>query len=228
MKYQKIEKAVFFNRPNRFIAEVELHGAIEKVHVKNTGRCRELLTPGATVILEQAKNPDRKTKYSLIAVYKGDLLINMDSQVPNEVVFEAIKAGKVPEIGPVSFVKREVSFLNSRFDIYYEAEESKGFLEVKGVTLEDNGIALFPDAPTLRGKRHLEELVKAKEAGYETGVLFLIQMRGPGVFQPNRKTDPGFGSALDLAQKSGVSLLAYDCVVKEGSIEIGRSVPIKL
>lgn len=228
MKYENIRKGVFHRRPNRFLAEVEVDGKVETVHVKNTGRCRELLVEGATVLLEKSRNPNRKTAYSLVAVYKGKMLINMDSQAPNEVVAEALAAGKIAEIGQVDFVKREVRFGESRFDLYYEKENEKGFLEVKGVTLEEDGIALFPDAPTERGAKHIRELVQAKQEGYEAGILFLIQMKGVSVFRPHEERDKAFTAELHKAAKAGVHILAYDCQVQENGFSLDARVPVEL
>lgn len=225
MQYETIQKGIFQSRPNRFVAYVTIDGKEEKVHVKNTGRCKELLLPKTTVFLEKSKNTNRKTKYSLVAVYKGNNLINMDSQAPNIVVKEALHLGKITEIGIPSFVKREVKFGNSRFDIYYEKEQKRGFIEVKGVTLEENAVALFPDAPTQRGTKHIYELIQAKKEGYEANILFLIQMQGVDSMRPHWKRDVDFANALQQAQKQGVAILAYDCIVKEDSICLAKKVP---
>lgn len=218
MKYKSIKHATFLERPNRFIARVLLDGALETVHVKNTGRCRELLQPGAAVILEEAGHPGRKTRYSLVAVYKGKMLVNIDSQAPNAVVYEAIQQKLLPEFGAITRLTKEVRYRGSRFDLYYETEEKRGFIEVKGVTLEEKGIALFPDAPTERGAKHLQELTAAVREGYEGCIFFLIQMKGPQRFQPNKVMDPDFTEALQVAKKAGVRVLAYDSVVTEDSI----------
>ncbi|HCT64844.1 MAG TPA: DNA/RNA nuclease SfsA [Lachnospiraceae bacterium] len=228
MEYKNIRQAIFLKRPNRFIAIVNIDNQEETVHVKNTGRCKELLTEGAKVILEKSDNPKRKTRYSIIAVYKGNMLINMDSQVPNAVVAEALREGKILEIGEVSLIKREVTYSKSRFDIYYEKSEKKGFIEVKGVTLERDGVALFPDAPTIRGLRHVHEMIKAKQEGYEANLILLIQMDGIEHFMPNKEMDKEFASALSLANKKGVNIMAYNSVVKENSISIGKRIEIKL
>lgn len=227
MEYKNTKQAIFLKRPNRFIAIVIVDGEEETVHVKNTGRCKELLIEGAKVILEKSDNPNRKTKYSLIAVYKGDVLINMDSQVPNAVVVEALSGGKIWEIGKVSFIKREVTYSNSRFDIYYEKGEKKGFIEVKGVTLERDGVALFPDAPTIRGSRHVYEMIRAKEEGYEANIMLLIQLTGVDYFTPNSEMDKEFAKALGLAKEKGVNIMAYDSVVSEKSIYIGERIEIR-
>ena len=228
MEYGKMVEAKFLRRVNRFTAFVELNGQEEMVHVKNTGRCKELLLEGARVFLEEADKEGRKTKYSLISVYKGDVLVNMDSQAPNQMAAEAMAEGKIEEIGEVDFLKREVKYENSRFDIYYQKGEKKGFIEVKGVTLEENGIAKFPDAPTERGAKHLKELIKAKEEGYEAAVLFVIQMKGTKEFRPNEDRDENFTAALREAAAAGGKILAYDCGVQVGKVWIEEKIPVKL
>lgn len=226
MKYRKTIEATFINRPNRFIANVELEGDIIQVHVKNTGRCRELLIPGVSVILEESDNLSRKTKYDLVCVKKNQNWINMDSQLPNKAAAEWIQGGGLfPE--PVQ-VYTEKTYGNSRFDLYIESEKRKAFIEVKGVTLEEEGIASFPDAPTIRGIKHLNELVKCMEDGYEAYVLFVIQMKGIHVFKPNWKTHKEFGDALIHAFEKGVTILAYDCEVTEDSMNISNPVPVNL
>lgn len=229
MKYKKIIEGIFIERPNRFIAQVLIDDIEETVHVKNTGRCRELLIPGAKVILEDCSdNPNRKTRYSLIAVYKGDILINMDSQVPNAVVFESIKENCIPAIGKINSIKREVTYQNSRFDIYFETDNKKGFIEVKGVTLESDSIAMFPDAPTQRGTKHVLEMVKAVEEGYTGIIFFLIQMKGPKEFRLNWEMDKEFSEAVRFANENGVTIMAYDSIVYEDSIELGKPIGIDL
>lgn len=228
MEYGNMVEARFLRRVNRFTAFVELNGREEMVHVKNTGRCKELLIEGARVFLEEADKEGRKTKYSLIAVYKGDILVNMDSQVPNQMAAETLAEGKIEEIGEVDFLKREVNYENSRFDLFYQKGEKKGFIEVKGVTLEENGIAKFPDAPTERGAKHLRELIKAKEEGYEAAALFVIQMKGVQEFRPNEERDKNFTAALKEAAKAGVKILAYDCRVQVGKVYIDQKVPVNL
>ncbi len=228
MKYVNIVQGVFLKRVNRFIAHVLINQKEHIVHVKNTGRCRELLIPGAVVILEPARNPERKTAFSLIAVYKGERLINMDSQVPNHVVFEAIQAGRIPEIRLATSVRKEVTYGKSRFDIYFEAGDHKNFIEVKGVTLEEEGTVMFPDAPTLRGTKHVYEMIKAVEAGYGGTIFFLIQMKDVQCFRPNVATDKEFSQGLTLAAAKGVRLLAYDSTVSEEEIVLGDRVPIFL
>ena len=228
MEYGKMVEARFLRRVNRFTAFVELNGQEEMVHVKNTGRCKELLLEGARVFLEEADKEGRKTKYSLIAVYKGDVLVNMDSQAPNQMAAEALAEGKIKEIGEVEFLKREVKYENSRFDLYYQKGNQKGFIEVKGVTLEENSVAKFPDAPTERGAKHLKELVKAKEEGYEAAVLFVIQMKGVKEFRPNEERDPAFTAALREASAAGVKILAYDCHVEVGKVWMENPIPVIL
>ncbi len=229
MIYKKVIEAIFLKRPNRFIAQVLIDGKEEIVHVKNTGRCKELLLPGARVILEDCShNPNRKTKYSLIAVWKGDMLVNMDSQVPNAVIFDALKTNKIPEFQKLEFIKREVTFGDSRFDIYFESPMEKGFIEIKGVTLEDNGIAMFPDAPTTRGTKHVLEMIEAVREGYRGVILFLIQMKGPKLFRLNWQMDKEFSKAVNLASKNGVEILAYDSIVRNNSISIDKPIEIDL
>ncbi len=226
MKYEHTEKAIFLERPNRFIAYVNLDGRTETVHVKNTGRCKELLIPGTEIILEKSGNPARKTKYDLISVRKGNRWINMDSQIPNKAAEEWLLKGSLfPE---EIQIRREKTFGNSRFDLYVESSRRKAFMEVKGVTLEENNIARFPDAPTQRGLKHVEELTHCIRDGYEAYLLFVIQMKGITCFEPNWNTHPEFGEALIDAQNAGVKLLAYDCFVTENLMEIRDPVPINL
>ncbi len=227
MKYGTVVPGRFLARPNRFIAHVELDGQTQICHVKNTGRCRELLVPGAQVYLEDF-GPDtkRKTRYDLIAVEKGSLLINMDSQAPNKAVEEFLRAGGLWE--SPTLVRPETKWGNSRFDFYLEQGERKAFLEVKGVTLEQEGLALFPDAPTQRGVKHLEELTAAAAAGFEAYVLFLIQMKGVHTFRPNWELHPQFGQALVQAAQAGVHVLAYDCQVTPSSMVLDAPVPVNL
>lgn len=226
MQYHSIKKGIFHARPNRFIAHVEVDGAMEVVHVKNTGRCRELLVPGATVYLEEGRNPARKTKYDLIAVEKGDLLVNMDAQAPNKVFQEWAQGGGF--LPGLTLLRPETTWGSSRFDFYWEAGERRGFVEVKGVTLEDDGHARFPDAPTERGVKHLEELIRCQEEGYEAAVCFVIQMAGMRDFAPNDVTHPAFGDALRLAARSGVQVIARECAVTPDSLTIAASVPVLL
>lgn len=225
MKYRKVLPGVFHQRPNRFIAHVETSGEICVCHVKNTGRCRELLIPGAKVYLEESANPARKTKYDLIAVEKGSLLINMDSQAPNKAAREFL-----PELLPgLTLLRPETVWGNSRFDFYAEtAAGERWFIEVKGVTLEEQGVARFPDAPTERGAKHLRELCRCVDEGFRAAVLFVIQMKGPALFEPNAATDPAFAKALRDAEKHGVEVFAYDCLVTPDSMTIDKPVPVRL
>lgn len=231
MKYENIVGGTFLDRPNRFIAYVEVDGKKETVHVKNTGRCRELLQQGNKVYLSIADNPNRKTKYDLIAVEKRreekePLLVNMDSQIPNDVTEEWLRKGIL--FSKEARVRREVKYGNSRFDFYIEDGERKAFLEVKGVTLEEDGIASFPDAPTERGIKHIRELMQCLQEGYEAYILFVIQMKEITKFRPNDKTHPAFGEALREAQKAGVKIMAVDCLVTAESIEADAPVFVKL
>lgn len=226
MKYETIRQGTFVERPNRFIARVLINEKAETVHVKNTGRCREILIPGVKVVLESAKNKERKTAYSLIAAYKGETLINIDSQAPNQVIYEALQQGLLPCFKNPIRIAKEVRFGNSRFDLYYETESEKGFIEVKGVTLERDGTALFPDAPTERGAKHLVELAEAVKLGFKGHIIFLIQMKGPRQFLPNTAMDPKFTEALRIARTSGVEILAYDSMVTEDSLVLGEPIAL--
>lgn len=255
MKYEHIKRGTFLSRPNRFIAHVcldEENGREVVCHVKNTGRCRELLLPGVTVLLEF--HPDaavlgRKTEYSLIGVYKkrskDTLLINMDSQVPNQVAAEWLDSMKMAPVLPgiptdgetpqfvLSNIRREVTYGNSRFDLAFDIKAGDtvirhAFMEVKGVTLEEDGTAMFPDAPTERGVKHILELAGAVKDGYEAYILFVIQMKEVRVFTPNRKTHPQFGDALLTARNAGVHLLAYDCLVTKDTLTVDAPVHVML
>lgn len=231
MRYQNIHKAVFLSRPNRFIAKVLLDGQEVTVHVKNTGRCKELLIPGCTVYLEQSDNPARKTAYDLVTVEKplaggGTKLINMDAQAPNRLFQEWAEAGHFRP--GLTLLRPETTFENSRFDFYWEAAEKKGFVEVKGCTLEEDGWTYFPDAPTERGVKHLRELVRAREQGYEAAVCFVIQMADVNGFSPNDRTHPAFGEALRDAHAAGVEVLAYECAVSPTEVYITTAAPIVL
>ncbi len=228
MKYNHIVQGIFIKRINRFVAHVWIDGVEEVVHVKNTGRCKELFIAGTTVILEAAQNPERKTRFSIIAIYKGNRLINIDSQVPNHVVFEALQHKQISEIAGIDGVRKEVTYGNSRFDLYFESLGGRGFIEVKGVTLEEEGLVRFPDAPTVRGTKHVLEMIKAVENGYMGYIFFLVQMKGVKSFSPNSKTDPNFSAVLQHAAQKGVILLAYDSLVSEAEIVIGDRVDIVL
>lgn len=230
MKYEKVVKGEFISRPNRFIAKVMLDGREETVHVKNTGRCKELLKKGAAVYLNVSDNPQRKTKFDLIAVEKetanGTILINIDSQIPNAVATEFFaKSALFPEN---TVFKREVTYKNSRFDIFAKNGSTEAFIEVKGVTLEKDGVALFPDAPTIRGVKHVNELIKAKEEGFDAYILFVIQLSEVKYFSPNTEMHPEFSEALKKAEKSGVKILAFECNVTPDSLEITDPVKINL
>ena len=214
MKYLKTLQAKFIDRPNRFIAHVDLNGIVETVHVKNTGRCKELLIKGVTVILEESDNESRKTKYDLIAVYKENFgLINIDSQAPNKVAKEWL------ESKDYTYIKPEYTYGNSRIDFYMEKDDRKYLMEVKGCTLERDGIGYFPDAPTERGVKHIYELIKAKEDGYEVSLAFVIQMEGVNEVLPNIETYPEFGVAIDDAKKAGVNIVFIKCRVYENRLE---------
>ena len=226
MIYENVQAGIFHERPNRFIALVEIGGKIEECHVKNTGRCKELLIPGVTVYVQEQNKPSRKTKYDLISVKKGNRIINMDSQVPNKVVFDWIVEGN--GFKEMNHIQREKTYANSRFDIYLESPKKKVFIEVKGVTLENDDIAMFPDAPTLRGIKHINELTKAIEEGYECYVIFVIQMEGITKFKPNDATHPEFGQALREAKEKGLNILAYECRVKPDRIKMGGPVDVEL
>ena len=226
MVYANTRSGIFLSRPNRFIAHVEVGGETVVAHVRNTGRCRELLVPGARVVLQRSDDPARKTNYSLIAVWKGPRLINMDSQAPNKVFLEHLQAGQF--IAGITHIKSEATYGGSRFDFYVEAGVRKIFIEVKGVTLEKDGVALFPDAPTERGVKHLNELIHCVRAGYEAQVVFVIQMRNVRYFTPNINTHPEFGKALAAAEHAGVTIAALDCSVTENSLHIRDTVPIQL
>lgn len=227
MRYERITQGSFLERPNRFLAYAELAGKKEVIHVKNTGRCAELLKTGAVIYVQESQNPERKTKWDLIAVEKGDRIINMDSQIPNRVVQDWIEEGNLFE--DVRLVKPETTYCNSRFDLYVETgDKRKIFIEVKGVTLEENGVVRFPDAPSERAVKHLEELGHAVKEGYEAYVFFVIQMKGVRYFTPNRDTHPAFCDALKRAQAAGVHVLAYDCEVSADSIEVNEEVPVVL
>ena len=272
MTYQDIHPARFLARPNRFIAQVELDGREETVHVKNTGRCKELLLPGCTVYLEGGANPRRRTKFDLVAVEKlrpgkPPLLINMDAQAPNKVFGEWMAAGLGAGLGlpKPSLLRPEKTWGNSRFDFYWEYRQGKvrstadalrasadslpcpssphkakgrlcggpemsrrGFIEVKGCTLEEDGLALFPDAPTERGVKHLRELIACHEAGYEAAVCVVVQMEGMAAFSPNDRTHPEFGAALREAARAGVKVLAVECAVTPDSLVMTGPVPVRL
>ena len=226
MRYGEVKRGRFLARPNRFVAHVELEGERVVCHVKNTGRCRELLTSGAAVYLERAENPARKTPYDLIAVEKGDLLINMDAQAPNKVFGEWAAAGRF--LPGLTALRPEFTWEDSRFDFRLEDHLGPCFVEVKGVTLEEDGLALFPDAPTERGVKHLRGLRRAVERGYRAAVFFVVQMKGPRLFRPNDGTHPAFGQALREAAAAGVGVYAWDCAVTPESLTLDAPVEVAL
>lgn len=226
MRYTNIMAGKFLARPNRFIAHVEIAGREEIVHVKNTGRCKELLLPGATVYVQHFPEGKRKTKYDLIAVEKQNLLINMDSQAPNKVVQEWLE--REEPFGKMTYLKPECRHGASRFDFYLETATKKMFIEVKGVTLEENGVVLFPDAPTERGVKHVQELCHCLEQGYEAAIVFVVQMSGMRYFTPNRRTHAAFAEALERAEACGVRMLALSCEVTPESLAINGEIPIHL
>lgn len=226
MKYRHIVPAAFVERPNRFVAYVDIAGRREKVHVKNTGRCKELLTEGARVYLEKSSNPNRSTAYDLVAVEKGNRIINMDSQAPNKVVEEWLSTKELfPDL---IFVHPETTYGKSRFDFYVETGQEKILLEVKGVTLEAEGVVRFPDAPSERAVKHVEELIRARKEGYRTMILFVVQMEDVHYFMPNEETHQAFADALVRARAAGVEILAYDCRVTADSMKVKHPVPVYL
>lgn len=226
MKYFNMEQAVFKSRPNRFIAYVETEQGEEICHVKNTGRCRELLPPNAVVYVQRNDNPARKTKLDLIGVRKKEYLINMDSQAPNQAVKEWLQAGNL--FSEEAKIYPERTYGESRFDFYIEDGDRKIFMEVKGVTLEEDGVCRFPDAPTERGVKHIRELQKCLEEGYEAYILFVIQMSPVKYLEPNDETHPAFGEALREAAGAGVRVMARDCLITEDSMEIRNEVEVRL
>lgn len=225
MKYGNMLPGIFLARPNRFIAHVEINGQTEICHVKNTGRCRELLPAGARVWCEVSSNPARKTKYDLITVQKGERLINMDSQAPNGAAKEWLLGGG---LGQITNLRPETFHGDSRFDFSFDSEGRQCFLEVKGVTLENDGICAFPDAPTERGTKHLRGLIQAVREGYGAYVLFVIQMENVTFLEPNDRTDPAFSQALREAAAAGVTVLAMDCKVTPDSMRIYTPVEVRL
>ena len=225
MTYKNMVPGIFLARPNRFIAHIEIDGKKEICHVKNTGRCKELLTPGARVYCEDCLSPTRKTRYDLIAVEKGGRLINMDSQAPNKAATEWLQGGG---LGEISQLKAESSYGASRFDFSFQKDGRPCFLEVKGVTLEEDGVCAFPDAPTTRGAKHLRELAALSRQGFGAYVLFVIQMADVFYLRPNDQTDPAFGAVLRQASEAGVQLLALDCTVSPDSMALRKPVEIRL
>ncbi len=225
MRYDNMTPGIFLARPNRFIAHVQIDGQTEVVHVKNTGRCRELLVPGCTVYCQRSDNPNRKTKFDLIAVRKGDRLINMDSQAPNRAAGEWLKNGG---LGEITDLRAEVKHGDSRFDFAFRKDGKQCFLEVKGCTLEEDGVCTFPDAPTERGTKHIRGLTKAAGEGCGAYILFVIQMSDVKYIRPHDETDPEFGKALREAAQNGVQVLAMDCAVTPETMEVRLPVLVKL
>ena len=226
MRYEHIVTGTFISRPNRFIAMVDVSGTVERCHVKNTGRCRELLVEGATVYLSVPDNPNRSTPYDLVAVMKGDRLINMDSQIPNAVAAESLR--EIPMFSRVTGIRREYTYGNSRIDIFAADDDNRYLVEVKGVTLEDYGVVRFPDAPTERGVKHVRELISSMKDGYVPCLLFVIQMDDVRYFEPNRATDPEFADALKEAKDAGVNILAYTCNVTPDSMTLKDPVEVRV
>lgn len=226
MKYTNIKKGIFVSRPNRFIAYVNIDGKDEVCHVKNTGRCRELLIPGVEVFVEESDNPHRKTKYDLVSVMKGDKIFNIDSSAPNKVFGEwAIDSGY---FGNITYFKPECQYRNSRFDFYIETESDKIFVEVKGVTLEKDGVLMFPDAPTERGLKHIRELIQCVNDGYKAYAVFVIQTDKAKYFTPNKDTHPQFALALKDAEKKGVNIIALNSYVSSDELCINEQVTVVL
>ena len=234
MKYDRVIQGTFIDRPNRFIANVRIQGEgnepdsdpVVRCHVKNTGRCRELLVKGATVYLSVPDNPNRSTPYDLVAVMKGDRLINIDSQIPNAVAAESLR--EIPMFSRVTGIRREYTYGNSRIDIFAADDDNRYLVEVKGVTLEDDGVVRFPDAPTERGVKHVKELISSMKDGYVPCLLFVIQMDDVRYFEPNRATDPEFADALKEAKDAGVNILAYTCSVTPDSMTLKDPVDVRI
>lgn len=226
MKYKQIKQGIFIERPNRFIAHILIDGLLEVCHVKNTGRCKELLPKGAKVWVEESTNPNRKTKYDLVVVQKNELLINMDSQAPNQAVGEWLRKGGLFPKPDLVVAEKKVG--DSRLDFYLEQGDRKAYVEVKGVTLERDGVAFFPDAPTLRGVKHIHHLIQLNEQGFEAYLIFVVQFQPVLEMRPNDETHLAFGEALRLAQKEGVKILAYDCVITETTMDLANPVQLML
>lgn len=223
MIYKRVKEGVFLSRPNRFIANVEIDGEIQVCHVKNTGRCKELLIPGVRVFLEESDNLNRKTRFDIIAVYKGDKLFNIDSSAPNKVFNEWLSSFK-----EISLIKPESKYKNSRFDFYVEAGKKKAFIEVKGVTLEKDGVHMFPDAPTERGVKHINELISCVKEGYEGVIVFVVQTDFGEYFTPNTETHPEFAEVLKNAEKQGVKILCFNCDVAPDKLSIKDKIKVVL
>lgn len=224
----KVVKGSFIKRLNRFEAMVDIAGEVKLAHVPNTGRCRELLIEGAAVLLERREGTKRKTDYELIMVYKDGRLVSIDSQLPNKLAEEAIRNNVITELTGYSYIKRESTFGNSRFDLYLEKAYEKAFVEVKGVTLEQDGVAKFPDAPTERGTKHIYELIKARMEGYRACLLFVIQLDFADYFTPNKLMDTAFAEALSKAKAEGVEILAYSCRVSPEEVTLCKAMEVRL
>lgn len=218
MRYGKVVTGSFVSRPNRFIAYCEIDGSVEKVHVKNTGRCKEILVPGAKAVLAESDNPDRKTRFDLIAAYKGDILINIDSQAPNKAFGEFLRESDILPEGSV--IRPEFTHGDSRFDFHVDTPEGEIYIEVKGVTLEHDGLCSFPDAPTERGVKHLRGLMRCIDEGHSAWAVFVVQMRGMKSFTPNYATHEEFGKVLEEAESKGVRVLVFQCDVTEDSMTV--------
>lgn len=228
MKYDNVKSAKFIDRPNRFIADVFIDDKKEKVHVPNTGRCKELLITGADVFVCYSDNPKRKLPYSLISVYKKDKLVNIDSQNPNRLAKEALEKGNLLGFVP-DIIRREYAFGKSKIDLMFDDKiYGKGLIEVKGCTLEKDGVALFPDAPTKRGVKHLYELIQAQNEGWQAYVIFVIQMKGVSCFSPNADTHPEFAEALKEAKAKGVKILAFDSIVTPREVVLDQNIDVLL
>lgn len=226
MKYSKIRTGKFIERPNRFIALVEIDGRTERCHVKNTGRCKEIFLPGTTVVLEEPDNPNRKTPFDVIAAYKGDRLINIDSQAPNKTFLEFLPSSGI--ISDIEEIRPEYTHGDSRFDVFVKYAKGEAFIEIKGVTLEKDGLTLFPDAPTERGLKHVRELMQCVDEGYDAYIVFVVQMKDVNGFTPNYEMHKEFGDAVKEASEKGVHVLAFDCDVTEDGMTIKDPVKIVL
>ena len=229
MKYENVVEGIFLSRPNRFVAEVDIEGKVHTVHVKNTGRCKELLIKGRKCYLSKSNNPNRKTHYDLISVVKKDalknrkteLLVNLDSQGPNQVFYDYAKEGYF--LKDIIEIKREFTYENSRFDCYIKTKDKEHLIEIKGVTLEEDGIAKFPDAPTERGVKHINELIKANALGYESHIVFIIQMKGTYGFMPNEKTHPEFKKVLEEGRSKGVKIHCLEADITPDTMKLNKN-----
>lgn len=228
VEYEALLDGIFVRKVNRFICEVEINGLVENVHIKTTGRLVELLHEGAAVLVEPASNKERKTRYSLIAVMGNSGLVNVDSQLPNKVMWNALTSGELSPFGKVNALRKEVKFGRSRFDLYYERGSVQGFVEVKGVTFAEDGVAKFPDAPSERARKHVQELTEIVVAGNEGAVVFIVQVPGCSVVKPYVEMDPAFAEVLELAVASGVRIFAYEITMDGRKAKIVRELPIQI